>query len=95
MVTASSQLVLPAGFLDRHQWAVWGWIIVGALFGHAAYSEPNLLRAATLGLRRTVTLAAIVFACTLNFAVVVGGIFGFVAFLNSYGILGVIVICWR
>ena len=92
VMVASSQLVLPSGFLDRHQWVVWGPIVVGALFGIAAYSEANLLRAATLGLRRTVTLGAIVFVCTLILAVVVGGLLGLQAFLNSYGILGLIVI---
>ena len=92
VMLASVELVLPAGFLDRHQWVVWGPIVVGALFGNAAYAETNFLHAATLGLRRTVKLAAIIFACALILAVVVGGFLGLQAFLNSYGIIGLIVI---
>ena len=90
-VVAVVQLILP-GFIDRHQWIVLGPVVFGALSGHAAYSEADVVRAATLGLWRTVKLAAVVFACALIIAIIVGVVFALEAFFHIYGILGVIVI---
>ena len=90
-VVASLELVLPVGFLDRHQWVVWGPIVVGAIFGNAALQKPTSYALRHLACSEPSNWPPS-FGCTLILAVVVGGIVGLQAFLNSYGILGLIVI---
>jgi uncharacterized RDD family membrane protein YckC len=47
VVLVALSLVVPPGFPIDINGSWWGPIVVGALFGHAAYSEANMGRVAT------------------------------------------------
>ena len=84
--------LLPAMFLPRHGWLAWGPIIVGAIFGHASYAEPNVLRSGWLGLRRTLIATAVIACVLLVISVAVATYYGLAALLTRYGMLGIIAV---
>jgi hypothetical protein len=63
---AGLDVLLPVGALDRYEWLVWAPIVVGAIFGYAAFSEPNPLRAGLIGLRRTLKLGLVALVSALS-----------------------------
>ena len=89
---AGLEAALWVGVVDDQPWLAWAALAIGAIFGHAASNDAHLLRAARVGLRRTLWVGLALLGVAAAVAVAVGGVVGIRSFFDSYGILGAIAV---
>jgi len=85
--------VILAVLLEQvEEWMAWLGLIVGVLVGHASRTEPNLARAAAIGLRRVARGGKFVLLAGLVVAGVFVAIWGLNSLKSAVGVVGLLLI---